>query len=86
MIITVKMLKSKDACFSQVKLFQDLFGDAVEVTRELCLKHASDFDFNWAAMNLLNTSARRAYEEAVASAWRAYDEAVALAFFEVSQQ
>jgi hypothetical protein len=97
MIITVKMLESKKACTSQVNLFVELFGDSVEVTKELCLKHASDFDFEWATQHLLKISARRAYNEAVAPARRAYneavaparrayDEAVALTFFEMSQK
>lgn len=42
------------ACNSQVNLFRRKFGDAVEVTEELCVSVAGEFDWNWAARALLS--------------------------------
>ena len=82
MKITVKQLRAADACEDQVKRFEELFGSEVVVTKELCLKHCSDFDFDWIVFNLLPASAWKAYNKARASARKAYYEATALAFWE----
>ena len=78
MKITPEMLRDLKACESQYRLFVELFPDGVEITEELCVKHAHDFDFEWASQNLLNSSRLGAYEEAIAPHRRAYSEAVAL--------
>lgn len=67
MKITLKMLES--ACKPQRDLFAGIFGQEVELTLELCVKHASLFDWDWAAANLLTTHARAAYEAARATAF-----------------
>ena len=72
MIITRKMLRQQHACPNQVARFQELFGDAVEVTVDLAVKHAQDFDWDWAARSLLSAAGYSAYDAAMAEALRAY--------------
>jgi hypothetical protein len=38
-----------------------LFGESVEVTEELSIYHADDFDWYWAANNLLSPEAQSKY-------------------------
>ena len=79
MHLTPEKLYSLGACKPQADRFAALYPGGVKVTRALCFKHARDFDWNWAARNLLPASASRAYKEATASASRAYNEACASA-------
>jgi hypothetical protein len=72
MIITLEMLRQKHACRDQVARFKELFGDAVEVTVELAVKHAQDFAWDWAARSLLSAAGYSAYIAARAKARRAY--------------
>ena len=86
MLLTYEMLRAKKACAEQADKFRDLFPDGVVLTEALCVSHASDFDFGWAAENLLSARARKAYEKARASApaleaREAYRKAIAAAFF-----
>jgi len=60
MKITYEQLQKLRACIGQLKLFQTLFGDEVEVTRELIIEHAEKFDWDWAAGHLLS---RKKYED-----------------------
>ena len=53
MRVTAELLRAKDACEDQVNMFESLFPEGVEITQELCVKHAGDFDWNWAAKNFL---------------------------------
>lgn len=53
--ITTLQLGDKLACKEQIERFEDLFGEEVEVTLELCIKHATDFDWWWAAAHLLSS-------------------------------
>ena len=68
MKLTAKELESKGACASQVALFRSLFGEEVEITEELCAEHASAFDFDWAARNLLTAAALVEYGKIMAAA------------------
>ena len=77
MRITLEMLKAHKACKNQYKLFAELFPDGVEITEELCAKHAQDFDFEWAARHLLSPPMWKACYEAIARHREAYDEAIA---------
>ena len=44
-----------DACHLQVVRFREAFGDGVvKVTRAKVVKHATQFDWNWAAFHLLS--------------------------------
>ena len=49
------------ACQSQVDLFRTKFGESVDITPELCESVASDFDFEWAALELLKATALAEY-------------------------
>lgn len=51
--ITLEDLVNRGACHNYRVKFRDLFGEEVEVTVELCVKYAQDFDWNWARDNLL---------------------------------
>ena len=65
--IALAMLRAKHACADQLKEFERLFGDTpVTVTEELCVQHASIFDWSWAACNLLTAKQRKAYNAATA--------------------
>ena len=75
--LTVETLKSKKACQPQIDLFRSLFGDSVEVTEELCVKHAQDFNWDWAADTLLSESAREDYYKATGPALKVYNKATA---------
>ena len=77
MIITLKQLDNRGACKGQRDLFEKLFGASVEITKELCIKHASDFDWTWATKNFLSASAQVEYDKACASAQVEYDKACA---------
>ena len=94
MIITLKQLKDLRACQEQVYLFEETFGESVEVTRELCLEYASDL--RWFASkgfrkNQLATykaaivEPQAVYEAAIAEARAAYKAAIVEAFYNASQ-
>ncbi len=71
-ILTLETLKLMNACYGQALLFQELFGDSVEITPELCIKHANDFDYNWAARNLLSKTGYDKYLIEKNAAWDKY--------------
>ena len=77
MKITLKQLKDARACEDQRKLFEQTFGQSVEVTEELCRTYAQKFDFSWASVRLLNDNQRKAYDEACASYQKAFYKAIA---------
>jgi hypothetical protein len=77
MIITLKDLKAKGACSSQVALFEATFGASVVVTKGLLLKWRHQFNLEWVAIHYLTEEHWKAYDEAVTSAQKAYQEAVA---------
>ena len=77
MKITSDLLRSKKACEDQVKLFESLFPGGTEITEDLCVKHASQFDWKWASRNLLNKKQREAYLIAITPAMEAYHLAIA---------
>ena len=79
MKITKALLISKHACRGQVDLFAELFPEGVVITESICLAHATEFDWDWAARKLLRPPAREACDEAMAPARKARDEAYALA-------
>ena len=66
-VLLLSTLIKGDACSAQVKTFKALFGGSVEVTPELCLKMAAEFDWNWAAENLLTAAALAEYDKATAA-------------------
>jgi hypothetical protein len=78
--LTIKTLIAKGACKDQVELFKAAFGDSVDVTVTLCVEHAGQFNWSWAAHNLLSKAGRTDYERAVAVARSDYERARAEAF------
>ena len=72
MRITSEFLRSKGACENQVKLFESLSGDSLELTEALCVEHANKFDWEWAARNLLSDAAWAEYERVCAPARAEY--------------
>jgi hypothetical protein len=82
--LTLKTLIAKGACKDQVDLFVAAFGDSVDVTVALCVKHAGQFKWDWAARNLLSEVGRADYDRdtAVARAGYYHDIAEALAEYE----
>ena len=71
-ILTLKTLKEKGACESALTKFNSLFGESVEVTVDLCIKHVGDFDWGWARC-LLSATARAEYKKSRATAQAEYD-------------
>jgi len=51
--VTLDTLIRLNACMEQRQKFEELFGDGVTVTRELCQEHAAVFDWDWVTSNLL---------------------------------
>ena len=51
--VSLRKLKLLGACTQQLKLFRELFGDRCTVSVDLCVSHAAQFDWNWAAQHLL---------------------------------
>jgi len=77
MIITVAMLREKDACRDQVRIFEGLFGASAKPTLANCRKAVKvGLSLDWAASRLLPAPAWEAYDEAITPAWEAYDEAI----------
>lgn len=57
--VTNGLLLKLGACQEERELFAKLFlSGAVQVTVELCMKHATDFDWEWAGEYLLNGEGR----------------------------
>lgn len=81
MKITHGMLKEQGACASQIRLFNKTFPNGSPANKEealtLALKHADEFDWDWAADNLLTVPALKAYDEAILPIEKAYNEAIA---------
>jgi hypothetical protein len=76
-IITADMLREKQACADQLRVFEERFPNGAEVSEALARELALVFDWEWAAKALLSPSASKAYNEATALAWEAYNEATA---------
>jgi hypothetical protein len=76
------MLRRLGACADQVAKFERLFGERVAVTEALCVRHAEDFEWNWAARNLLPAPALAEYERDRAAIRARYDRVCATALVE----
>ena len=74
-MIDVRLLKAKGACAPQVTRFRELFGDGpAPMTVEAAVAVASEFDWDWAAVNLLSAPAWKLYDETRDAAWKLYVE------------
>jgi hypothetical protein len=71
MKITSKLLRSKGACEEQVLRFIELGGDELELTEELCVRHANKFAWHWAGRRLLKKGFKY-YILAEEDAWGQY--------------
>jgi hypothetical protein len=72
MKITKRLLQSKGACEEETEKFALLFPKGVELTGALCLKHAADFNFDWAAEHLLSPEQLKEYRRIKGPAWSEY--------------
>src|ERR1039457_2849239 len=75
--ITVASLKHLGACEHELNRFRELFPNGTEVTVELCVKHAADFSWDWAADNLLSSTGRAVYQRDRAPIHAVYQRALA---------
>ena len=80
--ITLRTLKAKGACRDQCKRFAALFPEGVEVTEALCIEHAAEFNWDWAAQSLLTAPALAEYKRTTATALAEYDRVTASAWAE----
>ena len=71
--ITARMLQSKGACAEQVETFRRLWPRGVVPTEALAIEHASTFDFQWAATNLLGGPALAECERVCGPALAEYE-------------
>lgn len=60
-ILTLQKLIEEHACSSQLKLFQSLYGEQVNVTEDGCITVARQFDWNWCCTHLLSAPLGNAY-------------------------
>ena len=72
-VLTLATIERKGACPSARADFAQLFGASVEVTTDLCIEHASTFDWDWASAQLLRASAQAEYDRVRAPAQAEYD-------------
>lgn len=63
MKITKQQLIDKNACEDQIALFEELFGDEVEITPELCLSTKDKFDWLQVAIILLDEPNKNVHEK-----------------------
>ena len=82
MFVTKELLEKKRACKDQLDLFNELFPEGVELTRELILEHAQMLDWDWCADRLLPTGSPRSsvYYLATKQAWAAFNLAIMSAY------
>lgn len=83
--ITKQMLIDAYAYTSQVRLFEETFGDSVIVTAARAKKVAHLFDWRCAAEKLLDAPAYDAYDRALAPVRAEYDRATAPALAECAR-
>ena len=80
MILDVEQLRQASACEEQINMFLAVFPEGkIEVTRELAQAHL-EFDYQWAANELLTAPALREYEKVTAPALQEYEKVRAAAF------
>ena len=72
MKITANMLRAKGACTGQIALFRKFYPKGKNVTLAACLRHATRFNWRWAARNLLSAPAQKACIKEIDTALVAY--------------
>ena len=73
MKITAELLCAKGACTGQIALFRKFYPKGKNVTLATCLRHATRFNWRWAARNLLSAPAQKACIKEIDTAQTAYD-------------
>src|SRR5208282_2710189 len=79
MRLHIQQLIDRKACQEQVDLFRAKFGESVDITEELCVSVATEFNFDWAAQELLTAPALAEYECVTAQALAEYERVTAQA-------
>ena len=82
MKITSKLLREKGACEKARKMFARKYPHGVKVTEAACLAQADEWDWGWAASQLLSASAFAEFDRATAPALSKYNRAIAPALAE----
>lgn len=77
--ITYKFLVSLDACETYLETFDKIFPYGVVVTEELAVRHAEDFDWEWAITRLLEGESYSRALRMMESQVRELEDAVAVA-------
>ena len=72
-VITLTMLVEKKACQEQINLFEQRFGESVEITEDFRLKYSNEFDIYWLVDNTLNEKQRELYYTIRSQAWKEYE-------------
>ena len=80
----VDQLIAINACTEQVDLFRSLFGEFVNVTEALCLKHSDKFDWGFAS-KLLSPAGQAEYERVSGLARAEYKRVTGLAWAEYNR-
>jgi hypothetical protein len=83
--ITLAQLEKHGACTEQLLLFKQMFGDSVQVTEALAIEVAEQFDFAWAADELLGDDARAEYYKLCHFFYEEYKKVRNLAWAEYDQ-
>ena len=71
--LTLETLLKRGACADQCQRFADTFGNSVDVTPELCVSVADQFDWAWAVWRLLSPEAQAEHERVCALARAEYE-------------
>lgn len=77
--INAIFLRRKRACESQVLLFEQIFGESVEITRANCLKAAeAGLNLTWVAKKIFSKSTLNSYKKIATSIWAIYDKVMGI--------
>jgi len=71
--LTLETLRKLGACAVQFQRFALTFGESVDVTPELCVSVADEFDWEWAVRRLLSPDAQAEYKRVRALARAEYE-------------
>ena len=65
--VTLLELVQAGASLVQREKFKMLFGESIDLTLDLCVANASEFDFEWAGKHLLSNTRKETFEAAMVS-------------------
>ena len=83
--LTLAQLRKAGACASELNRLKIIFGISVVITEELCVDHAGDCNWDWAARHLLSRPALAEYNHVTAAAWVEYTRVTAPALAEYNR-